>query len=81
MSIVSHNYFFFTSYKFNCSFENRDVTSRYPKLSEFIQNPDDPPYGWIKDLFSSLLFMTLDASNPGFNKYPIMKSYHVVTIL
>ena len=74
MSIVSHNYFFFTTYKFNCFFENRDVTSRYPKLSDFIQNPDDPPDGWIKDVFSSLLFLTLDASNPGFNKVPIVKN-------
>lgn len=72
--IVSHNYFFITFYKFNCSFENRDVTSRYPKLSEFIHNPDDSPDGWIKDVFSSILLMTLDASKPGFNKYPILKS-------
>ncbi len=68
------NYFIFTRFHFNCIFKNREVTSRYPKLGEFILNPDNPPEGWIKESFSSLLNMTLDAVNPGFNKYPILKN-------
>ena len=74
MEIKHNNYYFFNTYHFECKFLTRDVSTRYPKLSEFINNQDNPPEGWMKEVFASLFVQTLNASNVGFNRYPIIKN-------
>ena len=73
MEIKNNNYYFLNTYNFKCKFLTRDVSTKYPKLADFINNKDNPPTGWIQEMFASLFIQTLDASDIGFNRYPIMK--------
>ncbi len=73
MGITKNNYYFFNTYNFKCEFLTRDVITKYPKLADFIKNKDNPPVGWMQEMFASLFIQTLDASNIGFNRYPIIK--------
>jgi len=73
MEITKNYYYFFNTYNFKCKFLTRDVSTKYPKLADFIKNKDNPPSGWIQEMFASLFIQTLDASNVGFNRYPIIK--------
>ncbi len=74
MEINHFNLFFLETYHFKWTFENRDVNKKYPLVSNLIQNPENPPVGWVRQTLDYLLNETLNQSNIGWNTRPIIKS-------
>lgn len=79
MSLLKHpvnvkynNWFFKETWSFNGRCSGRQVADKYPKISELIQLPDEPPSGWLNEALEYLFSETLDRTDLEWNLKPII---------
>ena len=66
------NWFFWETYLFEGRFIGRQVTSKYPLVSELIRDMENTPDGWMKEALEYLLMETMNQSDIGWNTRPII---------
>lgn len=70
--IKHSNWFFWEKYKFEVRFLGRKVESKYPIVRQFIEDMENPPDGWIREVLIYLLTETLKRTNLEWNTRPII---------
>ena len=66
------NWFFRETYSFNVEIVGRKVGSKYPQVSQFILDTENPPVGWLKEALINLLTETLNQADIEWNTRPII---------
>ena len=74
ININKTNYIFFELFTFKCSFENRQVSKKYPKLQKWLLNTEDDPEGIVKEILKYIFTQTINDANLDFNIYPIVNN-------
>ena len=72
-TIIKHsNWFFWEKYKFEVKFVGRKVESKYPLVRQFMEDIENPPTGWIREVLIYLLTETLNQTDLEWNTRPII---------
>jgi len=66
------NWLFRETYSFNVEIVGRKVGSKYPQVSQFILDTENPPAGWLKEALMYLLTETLNQADIEWNTRPII---------
>jgi len=72
LDIKYSNWFFWETYLFEGRFIGRQVTSKYPLVSELIRDMENTPDGWMKEALEYLLTETINQSDIEWNTRPII---------
>jgi len=70
--IKHSNWFFWEKYKFEVRFLGRKVESKYPIVRQFMEDMENPPDGWIREVLIYLLTETLKLTDLEWNTRPII---------
>ena len=70
--IKHSNWFFWEKYKFEVRFKGRKVESKYPIVRQFMEDMENPPDGWIREVLIYLLTETLKQTDLEWNTRPII---------
>ena len=72
MKVKHYNWFFRESFSFDVEIGGRNVSSKYPKVEQFILDTENPPMGWLKEALVYLLTETLNQAEMEWNTRPII---------
>ena len=72
IKLKHRNWFFRETYSFNVEIVGRKVGSKYPQVSQFILDTENPPVGWLKETLMYLLTETLNQADIEWNTRPII---------
>jgi len=72
IKVKHYNWFFRESYSFDVEIGGRNVSSKYPKVEQFILDTENPPMGWLKEALFYLLTETLNQAEMEWNTRPII---------
>jgi hypothetical protein len=70
--VKHYNWFFRESFSFDVEIGGRNVSSKYPKVEQFILDTENPPMGWLKEALVYLLTETLNQAEMEWNTRPII---------
>ena len=71
-SIKYSNYFIYEYYDIDIIYKGRQSSIKYPLITDFLKNPEDPPNGWVFNGLSYIFNEALNEINPEFNLEPII---------
>jgi len=72
IKVKHYNWFFRESFSFDVEIGGRNVSSKYPKVEQFILDTENPPMGWLKEALVYLLTETLNQAEMEWNTRPII---------
>ena len=72
IKVKHYNWFFRESFSFDVEIGGRNVSSKYPKVEQFILDTENPPMGWLKEALFYLLTETLNQAEMEWNTRPII---------
>jgi len=72
IKVKHYNWFFRESFSFDVEIWGRNVSSKYPKVEQFILDTENPPMGWLKEALVYLLTETLNQAEMEWNTRPII---------
>ena len=72
IKVKHYNWFFRESFSFDVEIGGRNVSSKYPKVEQFILDTENPPIGWLKEALVYLLTETLNQAEMEWNTRPII---------
>ena len=72
IEVKHYNWFFRESFSFDVEIGGRNVSSKYPKVEQFILDTENPPMGWLKEALVYLLTETLNQAEMEWNTRPII---------
>ena len=72
IKVKHYNWFFRESFSFDVKIGGRNVSSKYPKVEQFILDTENPPMGWLKEALVYLLTETLNQAEMEWNTRPII---------
>ena len=72
IKVKHYNWFFRESFSFDAEIGGRNVSSKYPKVEQFILDTENPPMGWLKEALVYLLTETLNQAEMEWNTRPII---------
>ena len=72
IKVKHYNWFFRESFSFDVEIGGRNVSSKYPKVEQFILDTENQPMGWLKEALVYLLTETLNQAEMEWNTRPII---------